>query len=43
MPGTVVLGDVNLASTLVNNFVFFLGTFTFALVLGVITDEVSIR
>ena len=41
--GTTVLGDVNLAATLLNNLTFFLGTFTFALILGVITDEVSTR
>lgn len=41
--GTTVLGDVNLAATALNNLTFFLGTFTFALILGVITDEVSNR
>lgn len=38
-----MLGDVNLATTLLNNLIFFLGTFTFALILGVITEEVGAR
>ncbi len=41
--GTTVLGDVNLAATFLNCLVFFLGTFTFALILGVITEEVGAR
>lgn len=43
VPGTKVLGDVNWAATLINNLTYFLGTFTFALILGVITEDVSTR
>ncbi|RMZ52103.1 hypothetical protein APUTEX25_001297 [Auxenochlorella protothecoides] len=42
-PGPMVLNDVNIAATAVNVVMFFMGTLTFALILGVITEDLNKR
>lgn len=39
----MVLNDVNIAATAVNVVMFFMGTLTFALILGVITEDLNKR
>lgn len=36
----MVLGEVNWATTFLMNFIWLLGTFTFAVVLGTITEDI---
>lgn len=43
VPGTTVLGDISTAATLVNTFSFFVGTLSFGLLLGLITQDLQIR